>query len=299
MTNTKETSTKKKSTTSSKTSTTAKKTSTTRKTTPTKKTTTKTTVKKVAEAPKIKKVQITEIKKTEKQQEVKLREQETNTFLIVLGIIVLAIVAVLIFSLTYAYFSATVKETNPNNTDVQIMTADLLVTYMDGDSNIELDSKIEPDDTFYKEFSVRNDGNDLANYTIVLEKLENTFEKDAIYENDKVTCPIEPSNDELTFTLSRLDKKQGEEIAKISTGTLPCVTPAMAEDNPFIIYTSDSVEVGTTNYYRLTIKYNNLSVDQSNNMDYGKLSSKINIIATDEQYTNEFKPTKKITTQAN
>jgi len=271
MANTKETSTKKKSTTSSKTSTTAKKTSTTRKTTPTKKTTTKTTVKKVAEAPKIKKVEITEIKKPEKQQEVKSREQETNTFLIVLGIIVLAIVAVLIFSLTYAYFYATVKEMNPGTIDAQIVTADLLVRYQDGDSNVELGSKIEPGDILTKKFSVKNEGNDTGIYTVVLENIEHNLGHKETEEEKEVL------KSDITYKLLKLDTINNETTETVvATGTLPFKSGT--DSSAFIIYTKDEVLRNTTNTYRLELTYvNHPNIDQSDSMGES-LKLKVNIV---------------------
>ena len=271
MANTKETSTKKKSTTTSKTSTTAKKTSTTRKTTPTKKTTTKTTVKKVAETPKIKKVQITEIKKPEKQQEVKTREQETNTFLIVIGIIVLTIVAVLIFSLTYAYFSATVKEMNPGTIDAQIVTADLLVRYQDGDSNVELGSKIEPGDILTKKFSVKNEGNDTGIYTVVLENIEHNLGHKETEEEKEVL------KSDITYKLLKLDIINNETTETVvATGTLPFKSGN--DSSAFIIYTKDEVLKNTTNTYRLELTYvNHPNIDQSDSMGES-LKLKVNIV---------------------
>lgn len=253
MTNPKESTTKKKTTTAKNTST--KKVATSKKTTSTPKT-----------------VEISKIKKQEKET-IAEKEQKNNITLTIIGIIVLVVVAIIIFRLTYAYFTATIKKTNPDITNVDIKSADLLVRYQDGNSNIKLGDKIKPGDVLTKEFSVLNEGNDTGFYTIILENLTNTFD---------VECKSEEYADkgEISYTLFKTDATYSDESSmKIGLGnvTLPCTESPIT----FVLAEHISVDINTTNYYKLEITYKNLAIDQSDNMDDAYLTAKINIVESE------------------
>lgn len=249
-----------------------KKTTSTAKKTPVKKTTTNKRTTKKTDVPKIQKVELTTITPQKKKQE--LKEKETNAYLTVLGIVVLAIVAILIFGLTYAYFTATLKDMNPNNPDANIVSADLLVRYQDGESNIELGDKIEPGDILTKEFSVINEGNDTGMYTIALENIKhNLGHKETIDEKEVLYSDI-------TYKLIKIATINDLETETvIGTGTLPFESGENTD--AFKIYTKDEVTVDTTNKYRLELTYvNHLSIDQSDSMGES-LELKVNIIEYD------------------
>ena len=228
----------------------------------TKKTTVSRTTTKKVNVPK----QITTTNLTQKKKptmNINQRDKETNAVLTVVGIIALVVVAILIFRLTYAYFTATIKDTNPDKVDAIIQSADLLVRYQDGESNVDFGDKIEPGDIITKEFSVINDGNDTGEYTIVLQNIKHnlghqTFEEDEVLISD------------LKYTLAKIDSTDGETI--LSTGTLPF------EKEEDIIYTKDSVDYQQTNKYILRIEYINYpNIDQSDSMGEN-LELKVNII---------------------
>lgn len=236
---------------------------------PTKKTTKKITTKKTY--PKIQKVELTtlETKKTSKKQEES--KSDTNLGLTILGIIILSVVAILIFTLTYAYFTATIKELNPDGNDVQVISADLLVRYQDGESNIELGEKIEPGDILTKEFSIKNEGNDTGMYTIILENIKHNLGHSELEEEQEVLYS------DISYKLLKLEKTQDgtETETIIATGSLPFESGK--KEDAFIIYTKDEVLVNKTNYYRLELTYiNHLTIDQSDSMGE-KLELKVNI----------------------
>jgi len=224
--------------------------------------------------PKIQKIELTKLEKKSltKKQEIE-QEKGTNFVLTVLGIIILCVIAILIFTLTYAYFTAIIKEIHGDRPDAQVVSADLLVRYQDGESNIELGEKIEPSDVLTKEFSVKNEGNDTGIYTIILENIvhnlghiETEEEKEVLYSD-------------ITYKLFKIDNTNDVEIETvIASGTLPFESGA--KEDAFIIYTKDEVLVKSTNYYRLELTYINLDLDQSDSMGE-KLELKVNIAEYD------------------
>lgn len=258
---------------------------TTKKTSSNKKTTTKiSNTKRKIEPKTVKTTNITKQKVETPKKVVKEieRENETNVILTVIGIIVLVIAAVVIFRLTYAFFTAYIDDKNKDNTDVVIEAADLLVRYADNQTILE--TKMEPGESFSKEFWVQNDGNDTGYYAIVLDNLTNTFD---------VICPTEENKDngEIVFYLYKYNlDENGNKTADtnlMSTGVIPCVDASTTGSNYFTLYDNnglgDAVEVTKTNYYNLKIEYKNLDIDQSDNMDTGKLEARINIKQADEE----------------
>lgn len=248
---------------------TTKKTSTSKKTqvtktanTSTKKTTKTTTKNGPKSTPKT--IKTTKITPSEKPTiKIEQKDREVNTVLTVIGIIVLVIVAILIFRLTYAYFTVMIDDKNPNNTDVVVKTADLLIHYEDGSSNIELGSKIEPGDIITKEFSVVNDGNDMGEYAIALQNIEHNLGHQISEEDETLISDIK-------YTLSKVDSTGGK--TTMGTGTLPFSA------SEYIIYTKDEVEYEQTNKYILEVEYiNYTNIDQSDSMGE-KLELKVNII---------------------
>ena len=201
-------------------------------------------------------------------------DRETNAVLTVIGIIVLVVVAILIFRLTYAYFTATIKDTNPNNLDTVIKSADLLVRYQDGNSNVDFGDKIVPGDKIIKEFSVVNEGNDTGQYAIVLENIKHNLGHKIIENEEEVLLS------DLKYTLIKLDSNGSE--TTLGTGTLPF------EIDEYIIYNQDGVEYQKTNKYILRIEYVNYpTIDQSDSMGQD-LTLKVNIInSIDEQRTQD------------
>lgn len=219
---------------------------------------------------KLKYVELTKLESKEKVQE-KIGTKGNN-HLTVLGIIILALIAILIFALTYAYFAATIKDMNPNKTDTKIVSANLEVEYLDGKSNINIGEVIEPNNDYIiqKDFSVKNNGNDTGMYTVVLENIDhNLGHKELVNEEEKFISDI-------SYKLLKLDVKNEKEIETlVATGYLPFKSGE--NKDAFVVYTKDEVEVSKTNNYRLELTYLYYSnIDQSDSMG-GKLSLKVNI----------------------
>lgn len=192
------------------------------------------------------------------------KEETTNALLVVIGIIILAVVAIIIFRLTWAYFTAQINTTDPDKTNVVVNTADLIVRYEDGVSNMEFGDTVEPgDDVIKKYFSVVNDGNDTGMYTIVLENIKHNL---GHYEEEVLTSDIE-------YTLYKIDNNDNKTL--MSTGTLPF------ESDKYIIYTYDEVDKNKTNNYLIEIEYiNHSNIDQTDSMGE-KLELKVNITEYD------------------
>jgi len=223
--------------------------------------------------PKIQKIELTKLEKKSltKKQEIE-QEKGTNFVLTVLGIIILCVIAILIFTLTYAYFTATIKEIHGDRPDAQVVSADLLVRYQDGESNIELGEKIEPGDVLTKEFSIKNEGNDTGMYTIILENIDHNLGHKEKEEDKEVFYS------DISYKLLKLDNTSELETV-IATGTLPFKSGE--KENAFIIYTKDEVLVNKTNTYRLELTYiNHFTIDQSDSMGE-KLELKVNITEYD------------------
>lgn len=197
-------------------------------------------------------------------------KKKTNTMLTMIGIVALVAVAILIFRFTYAYFTAMVKDKNPDHTDATVQTADLQVRYQDGSSNLEIGEKILPGVIITKEFSVLNEGNDSGLFAIVLENVKHNLG----HENNSTLIS------DVKYTLVKIDKNNNE--TTVGTGTLPF------NATQYIIYNQDKVKYQETNKYKLYIEYiNHSNIDQSDSMGE-KLELKVNIInVIDEQRTQD------------
>ncbi len=99
-----------------------------------------------------------------------------------LTIIILVFVIVLIASVSYAFFTASVQENNISTNSV-ITTGNMEVTYTDGNV-IGAASNMIPGDYIEKEFSIRNTGTVDTLYDIYLNEVINTFntKSDLVYE---------------------------------------------------------------------------------------------------------------------
>lgn len=219
-----------------------------------------TQIKKRVEPKTIKTTKISSKQKVNNISNSKKKEEGTNVLLTVLGIVVLAVVAILIFRLIYAYFTVNVSTTDPDKENAVVKTADLIVRYEDGSSNMSIGDKIEPGDVITKEFSVVNDGNDTGIYTIVLENIEHNLGHE---ENESNVSDVK-------YTLSRIDELNNKTM--LSTGNLPF------NKTQDIIYTKDEVLVNKTNKYLLEVEYiNHINIDQTDSMGEN-LKLKVNII---------------------
>lgn len=169
-----------------------------------------------------------------------MNKQHMKTFIMTL--IIMAFLALL--GTTYAYYQAKIIE-NKNEKSVNVQSKIIEVTYEDTDElgNITgtINGYVFPGETITKKFTVRNTGDSVASYNIILRDVTNTFAR------------IE----DWTYTL-----KVGDEVLTNPEWiTFPTTTTKS------IIYTNRQLAVGDSETYTLIIAYANSTEDQSMDMD--------------------------------
>ena len=170
---------------------------------------------------------------------------------IIVSVTGIILVFLILVGLTYAYFLTKING-NPNDKSISVTTANLELTYEDGNGFIKADL-IEPGEVISsKTFTVKNEGNSTVNnYAVYLEELVNTLTrtKDMVYS---LSCE------------SDKDKKEcngvKETIFPIQNG---------------IVITND-IDVGETQRYELKVTYKEMGEDQSIDMNK-EISAKIQI----------------------
>ena len=156
---------------------------------------------------------------------------------IFIGITALILVIVLLLGFTYAYYRTRIIGNNE-----------------DGTSEMNMEGLIKPGFQASKTFYVENTGDQSVNYSIVLENMNNTFER----------------NQDWKYVLT-------ENGSKIAEGNLAVGTHQILSGSRTISETN-----GTKNTYVLTLNY--INSDENQSVDMGEtLSFKVNI--QDEQYT--------------
>ena len=162
---------------------------------------------------------------------------------ILVGLVGIFVVALILLGLTYAYFLTQVTG-NSNNKSVSVTTADIRLTYNDGNGIIEL-NKVKPNvtDTPYvtKTFSVYNGGNVSVEYGVFLENVTNTFTT----KND-LPLVIECSTSQVGNTCDGYDD-------------------IMLSSNDMLL--TNEIEAGETQTYTLTLDYVDSGTDQSTDMN--------------------------------
>ena len=190
---------------------------------------------------------------------------------IIVSITGIFIVLLALVGLTYAYFLTRITG-NENDKSISVTTANLQLVYQDGNGILKT-GKLEPsndyitfldeDDNEYesKIFTVTNNGNaTVEGYKVYLENVQNQFERkdDLVYT---LTCKSYINYDEETKAIS------GECIGVNTETTFPSVITSIV---------SNDIAVGVTHEYELKVKYKEMGIDQS--VDMNKiLSAKINI----------------------
>jgi len=190
---------------------------------------------------------------------------------IIVSITGIFIILLALVGLTYAYFLTRITG-NENDKSISVTTANLELVYQDGNGILKT-GKLEPsndyitfldeDDNEYesKIFTVTNNGNaTVEGYKVYIENVQNQFERkdDLVYT---LTCKSYINYDEETKAIS------GECTGVNTETTFPSVITSIV---------SNDIAVGITHEYELKVKYKEMGVDQS--VDMNKLlSAKINI----------------------
>ena len=165
---------------------------------------------------------------------------------IIVSITGIFIVLLALIGLTYAYFLTQIKG-NEETKSISVTTADLRVEYQDGEATFSTgneDELIYPGFWATKKFSVENTGTKSVNYSVILDNVENEFERE-----------------DWEYSLA-----YGDETV---TGKLKI--------NPYqTIAENVSINPGEKINFVLTLTYKEMNVDQS--VDMGKsLSLRVNI----------------------
>ena len=168
---------------------------------------------------------------------------------IVVSITGITVVLLALLGLTYAYYLTRIQG-NTNTNSISVTTANLLLKYDDGNGMIEA-AKLLPGQVIQqKTFTVKNEGNSkINNYVVYFENIVNTFvnTSDVVY---KLECTS-------------------------SVGTCNGVNETVFPTyNNSIV--SNSIDVGVTHTYKLTLRYKETGVDQSIDMNK-TISGKIQI----------------------
>ena len=170
---------------------------------------------------------------------------------ILIGISALILLALTLIGITYAYFTAKVSG-NTEAKSIEVTAAKLELTYNDGNGTVIVEKVVPGTVMKTKTFSVKNTGTkEIASYDVLMEVIENELDEygDLTYE---LTCASD-----------------GETCQGIS-GTFP------TEDKVLI---TNSIKVGVTHSYALTLTYNESGKNQSDDMNK-KIEG--NIIIQDE-----------------
>ena len=180
---------------------------------------------------------------------------------IIISVTGIFIVLLILVGLTYAYFLTRIQG-NTNSKSISVTTADLKLTYGDG-NGIITGEKIQPGTTLdTKTFTVTNEGNSAVDYAVVLE--------DVSILNATTSLPTEFESNDFVFTL--LCTSSDEE-------NNPC-TNKITEEEKFSLQNSvllsNNIKEGITHTYTLKVTYKETGQDQSNDMNKS-FTGKINI----------------------
>ena len=190
---------------------------------------------------------------------------------IIISVTGIFLVLLILVGLTYAYFLTQIQG-NENNTSITVTTANLILEYGDGNGILETD-KLEPSNDFIsfkdsqgnsvpsKIFTVTNKGNaTVEGYKVYLENVQNQLER----------------KDDLVYTLSCKSYINYGETNQAESGTCTGVSTETTFPSVITSIVSNDINVGVTHVYELKVKYKEMGVDQS--VDMNKLvTAKINI----------------------
>ena len=177
--------------------------------------------------------------------------------------VVASLVTVLVLSgVSYAYYSAKIKENNKTETVIKSNELNLIFT---GTSEITANNMI-PGDSFTKTFTVENTSNRTVDFNIYLQNITNEF------------------NDDLVYALND------------DTGSVVGETPLpVTNQNKSYLKTKLDIDSNTTKTYTLTVTFKN--TDEPQNDYQGKtfkgtlgIDTELityNIDASEVQYSNE------------
>ena len=157
---------------------------------------------------------------------------------IIVSVVGITIVLLALLGITYAYYLTRIQG-NTNTNSISVTTADLKLIYGDGNGLVTAEN-IMPGTTIEKTFTVTNNGNaKIDNYAVYLEEVINTLSR----------------TEDLTYEL----------VCKSTSGSCTGTSGEFPTLAGIII--TNSIDVGVTHTYKLTVTYANLdTIDQSDDM---------------------------------
>ena len=161
---------------------------------------------------------------------------------IIISVTGIFIVLLILVGLTYAYFLTRISG-NTNTKSISVTTADLKLTYGDGNGDITAE-KIQPGTTIdTKTFTVKNEGNaTVNNYAVYLEELVNTLSRTS----------------DMVYTLTCTSSVSG----KTCNGKTETAFPTQ---NGLLV--TNNIDVNETQSYELKVVYKEMNIDQSEDMN--------------------------------
>ena len=168
---------------------------------------------------------------------------------IIVSVVGISIVLLTLLGLTYAYFLTRIQG-NTNDKSISVTTADLKLTYSDGNGDITATNILPGETIDTKTFTVKNEGNaKVDNYAVYLEEVINELSR----------------NTDMVYTLTCTSDKGS--CSGVSETTFPKLAG---------ILVTNSIDVGETQSYELKVDYKEMGVDQSEDMGK-KISARVQI----------------------
>ena len=170
---------------------------------------------------------------------------------IIISVTGIFIVLLVLVGLTYAYFLTRIQG-NTNTKSISVTTADLKLTYGDGNGDITAE-KIQPGTTIdTKTFTVKNEGNaTVNNYAVYLEELVNTLSRTS----------------DMVYTLTCTSSVSGKTCNGVNETSFPTQNGMLVTNN---------IDVNETQSYELKVVYKEMNIDQSEDMNK-TISAKVQI----------------------
>ena len=160
---------------------------------------------------------------------------------IIVSVTGIFIVLLILVGLTHAYFLTRIQG-NTNTKSISVTTADLKLTYGDGNGTITAE-KIQPGTMIdSKTFIVTNEGNaTVNNYAVYLEELVNTLSRTG----------------DMVYTLTCTSSVTGKTCNGKTETSFPTQNGMLVTNN---------IDVKETQSYELKVVYKEMNVDQSEDM---------------------------------
>ena len=194
---------------------------------------------------------------------------------IIISITGILLVTLILAGLTYAYFLTRIQG-NTNTRSISVDTANLSLTYGDGNGSIITATKITPGTVVgTKTFTVTNTGNVDNGYLVVLDNVSVTYV--STFDNQIAgTATTFESNDFVyTLTCTSSDSNSCNEVTNETTLPIQQGNETKTVIQNGILITN-SIAPSTVHTYTITVTYKETGIDQSDDMNKA-LSARINI----------------------